>query len=1523
MANSLTHVISLLFAYAWFAATAHAAATMPPQFNANGQTTGWVGEVEFTSFDFGSNNECLIKADFKRADWTGNVFAIPVDKNGNLVLAASCWNNDFGDAVNTQAQDHATQRRIGTLKSDGTRVPFVWPTKDSSGQYITAAIDHDKQAKSLGDDTKGPKILNYIRGDRSNEDPNGEKYRARGATVLGDIVHSRPLYIPHPTAPRVYVGANDGMLHAIEACKIGEECESGNEAWAYIPSFLINGESGSITDTGKTSSLATLASPTSPYPHRYFVDATPNARKIPAASVGSGQSSLVSGGVGKTILVGGVGPGSTAKQSDGKLVNGYSNDPKNNAVTGLFALDITDPTAASDQDAANKIMWEITNGSINNTACTTASTCYLQLGQTYGIPLIVKMNDGNWAVVIGNGYSQADGGTGQAYLYVINLATGAKIAEVLATIGNAADDAHPNGLSSPTAVDTNNDGMVDYVYAGDLGGNLWKFDVRATAPSSWTAFKLFSTPNANTTTAQAITGAPAVALHPRGGFMVMFGTGRAFTNAANCGNCTTDATHLNDLTNTTQQYVYGLWDNDQPASGTALSRAIDSTKLVDQSLSAPTTFGTNNNALSHTVRTVGGSSIVTPNYNPGTGQKQGWRLILARNVADSTPTGQTVQNAERVLGDGGMVAASRYHVTLSNPNFDNGTTGTGSSAIANARGDNWLLEIDYLTGSAPSTPVFDLTVDNVLDDSDLVPGSTSDKRLRIPVARRIAKGGLMSQPVLAALDTNGQTYFNLNPDVAYAASTSTSNPGISNGHFDFDIYYPNCTPSSGGYSCKQHTHIHQYDDKFNVTGVDMQNASSTAYNLVNAVPGVGTKFKILVANQRLSPSVNLMIGNTSATYTPAINIQTSGWPMLNITPTSFVSSLPTYSRGGVTNTTKLDKMYLKMPLYAFSQQDWPAWWNNGSGATCTAAPNTWTTGNSMGAARKDHTATLLGSNGKALIAGGSSGSGALATAELYTPLSNAWSATGSMGTARQYHAAVQLASGKVLVTGGNSGSGAINTTELYDPLLGTWSSAANMVNPRQNHTATLLVDGKVLVTGGTSTSGTVTTSAEIYDPAANTWSSAGNMSSARVYQTATLLNDGRVLVAGGATTASPTASLISTELYTPSTNTWAAGANMAKARRNHAAVLLVGGKVLVSGGIGDTGGSTILNLAEAYTPASGAAGAWASAGTMTSARQYHTATLMATNGKVLVTGGNSGGSTVEATAGIYNPTTNTWAATANMTTARDFQTATQLATGKILVAGGLSTSATTTSAELYDPDTNCRVGLIPSQTGCITSNKGGFVDNIGNATSSVGPYGNLWMNGAMTIQVIKDTTPDSAIRLASTSGDPTFGYRLKSDVPNNSTNACTGSQPASQCYQLAQYTIFWHHPNGRCYGDSTWGTTATIAYPDSASSSGSANKAPGSDDPTDGDFTGPGGSTGGGGEGGGNSTPEGVPYTYTTADGVTYTQYVKTNADGSVTITIVGPDGTVIKTFPPGQGPVEGRKEIKSGRNAWKQLVRP
>jgi hypothetical protein len=216
-----------------------------------------------------------------------------------------------------------------------------------------------------------------------------------------------------------------------------------------------------------------------------------------------------------------------------------------------------------------------------------------------------------------------------------------------------------------------------------------------------------------------------------------------------------------------------------------------------------------------------------------------------------------------------------------------------------------------------------------------------------------------------------------------------------------------------------------------------------------------------------------------------------------------------------------------------------------------------------------------------------------------------------------------------------------------------------------------------------------------------------------------------------------------------------------------------------------------------------------------------------------------------------------------------------------------------------------RVGVVPTQTGCVHANKGawaGYVD-----ANHVG----AWMNGALTIQLVKDTTPDSAIEL-NVASDPKMGYRLKKDS-------------VSQGYQIAQYTLFWHHPNGKCYGDTGWGTTQAIAYQDFDGSATARPRNPGSTDPTDGTFGSDSGSTGTGGgiAGGGSTGGASTTTTITLADGTLVTQTITSNPDGSVTVTLVGPDGTETFTLPPQSGGQEKDNRLRSGRLSWKELIRP
>jgi hypothetical protein len=307
----------------------------------------------------------------------------------------------------------------------------------------------------------------------------------------------------------------------------------------------------------------------------------------------------------------------------------------------------------------------------------------------------------------------------------------------------------------------------------------------------------------------------------------------------------------------------------------------------------------------------------------------------------------------------------------------------------------------------------------------------------------------------------------------------------------------------------------------------------------------------------------------------------------------------------------------------------------GTGPDELAAPSTevynpatrgWSSGDSMSVPREDHTATLL-TNGKVLVVGGVHGFGPArtveASAEVYDPVTGAWSSTGSMASPRVKHAATLLADGQVLVAGGADADAATATTsaELYDPATGRWSDAASMAVPRSDHTATLLPSGKVLMAGGGGAGpATQADSAELFDPATGTWSRTGDLVNGRELHTATLMPNGRVLVAGG----SFSDSLASAELYDPATGRWTSTGDLAAARQLHTATLLPDGHVLVAGGYpGPTGnGDATAEMYDATTRS------WSSAGTMTTRRFYH-ATSLLRDGSVLVVGGRRAGATAE------------------------------------------------------------------------------------------------------------------------------------------------------------------------------------------------------------------------------------------------------------------------------------------------------
>jgi hypothetical protein len=245
--------------------------------------------------------------------------------------------------------------------------------------------------------------------------------------------------------------------------------------------------------------------------------------------------------------------------------------------------------------------------------------------------------------------------------------------------------------------------------------------------------------------------------------------------------------------------------------------------------------------------------------------------------------------------------------------------------------------------------------------------------------------------------------------------------------------------------------------------------------------------------------------------------------------------------------------------------------------------------------------------------------------------------------------------------------------------IGPWSSSGSLNVGRSGHTATLLRDGSVLVSGGEAAGQGTFKSSELYDPSKGTWSLTGSMQDPRMYHTASLLQDGRVLVTGGAynPAAGGVVYLRSCEIYDPVTGTWSPAAPMTTAREFHSATLLADGSVLVVGGENAHG---LPASAEIYDPSNDT---WSPAKSMSTGR-FRPLTATLTNGNVLVAGGYS--DTYLSSAKIYDASANTWLSTGGLQDARYGGTATVLEDGMVLVAGG-ENDLYLDEAELYDPST--------------------------------------------------------------------------------------------------------------------------------------------------------------------------------------------------------------------------------------------
>lgn len=498
--------------------------------------------------------------------------------------------------------------------------------------------------------------------------------------------------------------------------------KDGSELFAYVPYLVFD-------------NLKELADPD--YDHKFYVDSTPTVQK---------GANLLGTGTNQTILVSGLGAGGR----------------------GYFALNVTQP----ENMTKDKVLWEFPNKD-------TAEDDRNDMGYSFSKPVVVRSYSKTypWIVIVGNGYNSQNG---NSVLFILDAVSGAVIRKIEAGTGP------DNGLSSPIAVDIDFDDVVDFVYAGDLEGNLWKFDLISDSTPKWAvAFTdggqpaaLFSAtdPYGNP---QPITTRPDVMFHPeKHGLMVCFGTGKMLASS--------------DLTDTQIHTIYGIWDygdtifqaphswspdDDSEFVGRFVSRSTnpDVQKLSNPYLSekvkllkqTASDFDVDTTAGKMTVRILTAKEPVweTRSDPDGGGQLPDPAAALVNDVGWYLDL--DVSAGERIISDvilrDGILIAIGF---------------IPSQADCSSGGESVFMELNAFTGGTIAAIQFDLNEDAIVDQEDLAEVEIDGKRVNLaPSGKKLA--GLVQSPAIIQLNaTIEKKYLSSSSGGIVEITERTANTGI-------------------------------------------------------------------------------------------------------------------------------------------------------------------------------------------------------------------------------------------------------------------------------------------------------------------------------------------------------------------------------------------------------------------------------------------------------------------------------------------------------------------------------------------------------------------------------------------------------------------------------------------------------------------------------------------------------------------------------------------------------------------------
>lgn len=595
------------------------------------------------------------RATYYTGQWTGTLTADKYNTANSSFV--QLW--DAGNQLPAPAD-----RNIWTSKlSSGTNVPIEFKLATSLSTAEQAGLQYTKDD---GTQVAPQTILDYLRGDNTYEQSGNNGFLRTRKAPLGDIVSSTPVLIgaPNPALyengtfpgstsyasfvtanksrlPLLYVAGNDGMLHVFRTTQglqsdgvtADPNASPGREVYAYIPAAVLR-----QTGDGKLSNLANPqygvvngVTKTQAVPHQYYNDGRITVQSVYFSSDSSWH----------TILVGTTGRG---------------------PAKAIYAMDITDPSVLLDPTKASAaLLWE-------RSADDGISAGDAYIGEMTGSPVIAQIQVGgtnSWAVFIGNGYNSA---ANKAALLQFDLKTGALTV-------HTTDSTSDNGLAEPGLMqpDSHN-GISTMAFAGDLYGNIWKFDLSSTTSAGT---KIFQAKDSNGTP-QPVTSLVALTFDEKTmSTWALFGTGRYLANA--------------DLKTTQIQTWYGLRvDVDGSSTGTTNAPVVqasdDRTKLMQRTI-VKEVAGPNDTINRATSTQTSATDME---------KKAGWYMDL------NTKTGERIINRTQFIG--GLAVVTTLIPQVSDP--------------CNPFPSGAVMLVDPYTGANSSSVLGDFNGDGVIDSGD-------------------------------------------------------------------------------------------------------------------------------------------------------------------------------------------------------------------------------------------------------------------------------------------------------------------------------------------------------------------------------------------------------------------------------------------------------------------------------------------------------------------------------------------------------------------------------------------------------------------------------------------------------------------------------------------------------------------------------------------------------------------------------------------------------------------------------------